>query len=316
MALMLLRRLGMAIPTLLGVTVVIFLLMSVLPGDPLAGLLAPDASQADRAAMAREMGLDDPLPVRYVQWLGDMAQGDFGYSPYRRRDVSELIGTAYANTVRLAVAAAVLGVTVGLTLGTIAAMNRGRIADRVVTSLAMCGISVPSYWMAILLIIVFSASLKWLPAGGMTSNGAETGVFDYLKHVAMPALASAFVSIGVSTRMTRASLLETYGQDFVDLLRAKGLSSRQILVHVAKTAASPVVTVAGLQVGFLLGGSVLIETIFSWPGVGQLINGAIAARDFQVLQAGVLVIAVTFVLMNLLVDILQLIIDPRLRKAA
>ena len=315
MALMLLRRLGMAIPTLLGVTVVIFLLMSVLPGDPLAGLLAPDASQADRTAMAHQMGLDRPLPVRYVKWLREIAHGDFGYSPYRRRDVSELLGTAYANTVRLALAAATLGVTVGLTLGTIAAMNRGRLPDRIVTSLAMGGISVPSYWVAILLIIIFSATLKWLPAGGMHGND-ETGLLDFLKHVAMPALASAFVSIGVSTRMTRASLLETYGQDFVDLLRAKGLSSAQILLHVAKTAASPVVTVAGLQVGFLLGGSVLIETIFSWPGVGQLINGAIAARDFQVLQAGVLVIAVTFVMMNLFVDVLQLIIDPRLRKAA
>ncbi len=314
MALMLVRRLGMAIPTLLGVTAVIFLLMSVLPGDPLAGLLAPDASAADRAALAEQMGLNRPLPVRYVNWLGDIAQGDFGYSPYRRRDVAELLGAAYANTLRLAFAAIILGMTVGLTLGTLAAWHRGRLADRLVTSFAMGGISVPSYWIAILLIIVFSATLKWLPASGMHSNDAS-GLVDYLKHVSMPALASAFVSIGVTTRMTRASLVETYGQDFVDLLRAKGLSSVQILLHVAKTAASPVITVAGLQVGFLLGGSVLIETIFSWPGVGQLIYGAIAARDFAVLQAGVLLIAVTFVLMNLLVDVVQLIIDPRLRKA-
>src|SRR6185436_6724156 len=137
---------------------------------------------------------------------------------------------------------------------------------------------------------------KWLPAGGMSSNGG-TGFIDYLKHVIMPALSSSFVSIGVTARMSRASLIETYGQDFVELLRAKGLKSWQILIHVAKTAASPVITVAGLQVGVLLGGSVLVETIFSWPGVGQLIYGAIAARDFKVLQAGVLVIAVTFVLM-------------------
>lgn len=315
MALMLVRRLGMAVPTLLGVTAVIFLLMSVLPGDPLAGLLAPDASAADRAALAEQMGLNRPLPIRYVNWLGDIAQGDFGYSPYRRRDVSELLGTAYSNTLRLAMASVILGMSVGLTLGTLAAWHRGRLIDRLVTSFAMGGISVPSYWIAILLIIVFSATLKWLPASGMQSND-EAGLLDYLRHVAMPAVASAFVSIGVTTRMTRASLVETYGQDFVDLLRAKGLSSLQILRHVAKTAASPVVTVAGLQVGFLLGGSVLIETIFSWPGVGQLIYGAIAARDFAVLQAGVLLIAVTFVLMNLLVDVVQLIIDPRLRKAA
>src|SRR6516164_599443 len=296
MTLMLLRRLGMAIPTLLGVSVVIFLLMSVLPGDPLAGLLAQDATAADRAALTHSLGLDAPLAVRYVRWLGDVLHGDFGYSPYRKRDVSELPGT-------------------GVTLGVLAAVMRGRVIDRVVSMLAMTGISIPSYWIAILLIIIFSATLKWLPAGGIPSaNGS--GFLDYVQHVAMPAFASAFVSIGVTARMTRASLLETYNMDFVDLLHAKGLRSWQVLRHVAKSAASPVLTVAGLQVGFLLGGSVLVETIFSWPGLGQLIFQAIVARDFKVLQAGVLVVAVTFVLMNLLVDVLQLLIDPRLRKVA
>jgi peptide/nickel transport system permease protein len=315
MTLMLLCRLGMAIPTLLGVSVVVFFLMSVLPGDPLAGLLAQDATAADRAALTHSLGLDAPLPVRYVRWVGDVLHGDFGYSPYRRRDVSELLGAAFSNTVRLAVAAAALGISTGLTLGTLAALMRGRVMDRLVSMLAMTGISIPSYWVAILLIIIFSATLKWLPAGGMYSaNGG--GFLDYVKHVAMPAFASAFVSIGVIARMTRASLLETYGLDFVDMLRAKGLRGWQVLWHVAKTATSPVLTVTGLQVGFLLGGSVLVETIFSWPGLGQLIFQAIAARDFKVLQAGVLVVAVTFVLMNLLVDVLQLLIDPRLRKAA
>jgi len=315
MTLMLLRRLGMAIPTLLGVSLIIFLLMSVLPGDPLAGLLAQDATAADRAALTHSLGLDAPLAVRYVRWLGDVLHGDFGYSPYRKRDVSELLGTAFVNTVRLALAAAALGIGTGVTLGVLAAVMRGHAIDRLVSMLAMTGISIPSYWVAILLIIIFSATLKWLPAGGIP-NATGGGILDYVKHVAMPAFASAFVSIGVTARMTRASLLETYSMDFVDLLRAKGLHSWQVLLHVAKTAASPVLTVAGLQVGFLLGGSVLVETIFSWPGLGQMIFQAIAARDFKVLQAGVLVVAVTFVLMNLLVDVLQLLIDPRLRKAA
>lgn len=314
MAFMLLRRLAMVVPTLLGVSVVVFLLMSVLPGDPLAGLLAQDASAADRAALERSLGLDDPLPIRYVHWLGDALTGDFGYSPYRRRDVADLLGTALRNTVKLALASAVIGVGAGVTLGAIAAVNRGRFIDRLVSMLAMTGISVPSYWVAILLIIVFSANLQWLPAGGMSSGSG--GLVDSLKHLIMPAFASAFVSIGVTARMMRASLLETYGQDFVDTLRAKGLTGRQILVHVAKNAASPVLTVAGLQVGFLLGGSVLIETIYSWPGLGQLIFQAITARDFRVIQAGILVVAVTFVLANLVVDMLQLVIDPRLRKAA
>lgn len=314
MLVMLVRRLAMVVPTLLGVSIVVFLLMSVLPGDPLAGLLAQDASAADRAALEESLGLDEPLPVRYVQWLGDAVTGDFGYSPYRRRDVADLLGTAFRNTLQLAVASAVIGVGVGVALGAVAAVNRGRFLDRFVSIIAMTGISVPSYWVAILLIIVFSANLQWLPAGGMSSGSG--GPVDSLKHLIMPAFASAFVSIGVTARMMRASLLETYGQDFVDTLRAKGLTSRQILVHVAKNAASPVLTVAGLQVGFLLGGSVLIETIFSWPGLGQLIFQAITARDFRVIQAGILVVAVTFVLANLVVDLLQLVVDPRLRKAA
>jgi peptide/nickel transport system permease protein len=304
----------MVVPTLVGVSVVVFLLMSVLPGDPLAGLLSQDASAADRADLERSLGLDDPLPVRYVHWLGDAITGDFGYSPYRRRDVADLLGTAFRNTLQLAAASAVIGVGVGVTMGAVAAVNRGRFLDRLVSILAMTGISVPSYWVAILLIIVFSANLQWLPAGGMSSGSG--GLIDTLKHLIMPAFASAFVSIGVTARMMRASLLETYGLDFVDTLRAKGLTSRQILLHVAKNAASPVLTVAGLQVGFLLGGSVLIETIFSWPGLGQLIFQAITARDFRVIQAGILVVAVTFVLANLVVDLLQLVVDPRLRKAA
>ena len=315
MALMILRRLGMAIPTLFGVSLVIFLLMSILPGDPLAGLLGPDATPADRVELAKSLGLDKPLPVRYVTWVGDALQGDFGYSPYRRRDVDELLGTAFMNTIRLAAAAAVVGISTGVLLGTIAATTRGRTADRVVSAIAMTGISVPSYWVAILLIIIFSATLRVLPAGGMQTSD-DAGLLDYLKHVAMPAFANGFVSIGVTARMTRASLIETYGMDFVDTLRAKGLRGWQVLVHVMKTAASPVLTVVGLQVGFLLGGSVLVETIFSWPGLGQLTFQAIAARDFKVLQASVLVVAVTFVVMNLVVDLLQMLIDPRLRKAA
>ncbi|MCC6236989.1 MAG: ABC transporter permease [Dehalococcoidia bacterium] len=313
MGLLIARRLGMAVPTLLGVTAIIFLLMSVLPGDPLAGLLSQEATAEDRARLEASLGLDRPLPVRYVTWLGDIAQGDFGYSPYRRRDVAELLGTAFKNTLRLALPAAALGVTFGVALGAAAAANRGRAIDRAVSMIAMGGISVPSYWIAILLIIVFSANLRWLPAGGM--GGQEGGVIDAVKHLIMPAVASAFVSVGQTARMMRASLVETYGQDFVDTLRAKGLNSRQILFHVGKNALSPVLTVIGLQVGFLLGGSVLIETIFSWPGLGQLIFQAIAARDFKVIQAGIVVIATTFVLMNLTVDLLQMLVDPRLRKA-
>jgi peptide/nickel transport system permease protein len=314
MAAMIVKRLLLAIPTLFGVSIIVFLLLSELPGDPLAGLLAQDATQEDREELADSLGLNDPLPVRYLDWAGDALRGDFGYSPYRRRDVNELIFTAVQNTMQLAVVSAILGVGAGVALGTLAAAIRGGLADRSVSLLAMTGISIPSYWLAILLIIIFSANLKWLPAGGM--SGQEPGMVDTLKHLAMPAFASAFVSIGVTARMTRASLIETFGRDFVATLRAKGLSSLQILGHVGKNSLSPVLTVAGLQIGFLLGGSVLVETIFSWPGLGQLIYQSIASRDFRVIQASILVTSVIFVSVNLTVDVIQIVIDPRLRKAA
>lgn len=310
---MIARRLGMGVLTVLGVTIVIFLLLSVLPGDPLAGLLPSDAQPKDREALSKQLGLDDPLPVRYVHWLGDVARGDLGYSPFRRRDVKDLIQSAWKNTAVLALASAVVGLGLGIVAGTTAGLFRGKPVDRVISTLALTGLSVPSYWVAILLVIIFSAQLKVLPASGM--HGPNGGTLDFLKHMAMPLVAGSLVSMGVTARVTRASIVETYQADFVDTLRAKGLHWWQILMHVVKNAASPVLTTSGLQVGNLLGGAVLIETIYSWPGMGQLVYTAISARDLRVVQGTTLVIAVTFVLLNLLVDLLQMTIDPRQRRA-
>jgi peptide/nickel transport system permease protein len=312
MAITIATRLLMAIPTLFGVSIVIFALMYILPGDPLVALLPPDARPQDREALAQQIGLDKPAPVRYINWLKDLTRGDLGYSYTRKRDISDLIGTAFQNTVKLALAAAAFGISVGLTLGTLAALVNGRWLDRAISMVAVVGLSVPVFWMAILLIIVFSANLRWLPASGM--NSPDGDFLTSLKHMIMPVLASSLGTIGVTTRMTRASLLQMYGEDFVMTLRAKGLHDAQILLHVLKNAAPPIMTVAGLQVGFLLGGSVLVETIFAWPGMGQLIFQAISSRDLRVIQAAVLVIAITFVLANLAVDLLQTIVNPRLRR--
>ncbi len=308
------RRLAMVPPALFGVSIVMFLLLNVLPGDPLAGLLAPDATQQDREELAHRMGLADPLPVQYVTWVSNVLQGDLGWSFSRRRPIAELVGTAFANTVILATAAAAIGLTVGIGLGLIAALVRGTWLDKAISMLALLGLSVPNYWLAILLIIAFSASLQWLPAAGM--YGPDGDVVDLLKHLVMPALATSAVTIGLVARTTRASIIDTYGEDFVLLLQAKGLTALQILRHVAKNAAPPIMTVAGLQIGFLLGGSVLVETIFSWPGLGQLIFQSIATRDLRLIQASVLVIAVTFVTINLVIDIAQVFVNPRLRRAA
>lgn len=306
------KRLLMGIPTLIGVSIVIFLLLNILPGDPLAGLLAPDSTRQDRDELAEKMGLNDPLPVRYVNWVNDLAHGDLGYSFSRRRDVADILFTAFKNTAILATAAATLGITVGITLGTLAALMNGRWGDRAISMIAVVGLSVPQFWLAILLIIVFSANLRWLPASGMSE---PNGTFlTSLKFLIMPATAAAMVSVGNITRMTRASLLQTYGEDFVMTLRAKGLHGWQIWLHAIKNAAPPIMTVAGLQVGFLLGGAVLVETIFSWPGMGQMIFQAIASRDLRLIQAAVLVLAVTFIVVNIVVDILQTIVNPRLRR--
>jgi peptide/nickel transport system permease protein len=310
----LLRRVGMGFLTAFGVSIVIFLLLSVLPGDPLAGLLPESAQPKDREELAQQLGLDKPLPVRYVNWISDLARGDFGYSPFRRRNVSDLIAAAWQNTAVLAVASAVVGLGLGIIAGITAAVFHGRWPDRVISTLALTGLSVPSYFIAILLIIVFSAQLKLLPGSGM--HGSEGGALDFMSHLIMPLIAGSLVTLGVTARVTRASVTETFSADFVELLRAKGLRAYQVLPHVIKNAASPVLTTSGLQVGNLLGGAVLIETIFSWPGIGSLVYTAISARDLRVVQGATLVIAMTFVVLNVLVDLLQMTIDPRQRGTA
>lgn len=313
MLMVILRRTGMAIPTLLGVSLLIWLLLSILPGDPLASLLAPDATPEDRSNLSEELGLNRPLPVRYVAWMGDVFQGDFGYSPFRRRDVSELIGSAWKNTAVLAGVSAAFGLSLGILMGTVAGVYRGSVVDRIVTGAAIVGLSVPSFWIAILLLIVFSAQLKVLPAGGI--GQLSDGLVDYSKHLIMPVIAGSLITVAITARVARASIVETFQAEFVDLLRAKGLKEWQVLLHVGKNAIAPVLTTSGLQVGYLLGGSVLIETIYSWPGLGQLVFNAITARDLLVVQATTLVIAVTFVLLNLFVDLLQATFDPRMKRA-
>jgi peptide/nickel transport system permease protein len=202
----------------------------------------------------------------------------------------------------------------GIAAGTAAAVYHGRWPDRLLSLAAISGFSIPSFWVAILLLIVFSAQLKWLPASGAGSIASDPG--DFFRHLVMPLTAGSVVIVGITARITRASVIETYGADFVDLLRAKGLSGWQILLHVAKNAASPVLATAGVQIGNLLGGSVLIETIFSWPGLGQLTYIAISARDLVVVQAALLLIAITFVVLNILFDVLQALFDPRQRQLA
>jgi peptide/nickel transport system permease protein len=309
------RRLLLGIPTLLGVTVIVFSLMHLAPGDPISAMLPPDAPQEVVQMIRQQMGFDKPLPVQYWLWLTRVVQGDLGRSIATRRPVIEDIRSALGNTFILAFAAACLGFTLGSTLGSLAAFSRGRWLDKVSSAAAITGVSLPHYWVAILLIIIFSVELNWLPAMGMQGTGADSsGWGEIARHMILPTIALSLIPMGVVTRMVRASVLEILSQDFVLTLRAKGLWSRTVTRHVIKNAAPPVLTLMGLQFGYLLGGSVLVETVFSWPGSGYLLNLAIFQRDFPVLQGTILVLASFFVILNLVVDIAQSFVDPRIRR--
>jgi peptide/nickel transport system permease protein len=309
------RRLLLGIPTLLGVTVIVFSLMHLAPGDPISAMLAPDAPQEVVQMIRQQMGFDKPLPVQYWLWLTRVVQGDLGRSIATRRPVSEDIRSALGNTFILAFAAACLGFTLGSTLGSLAAFSRGRWLDKASSAAAITGVSLPHYWVAIMLIIIFSVELNWLPAMGMQGTGADSsGWGEIARHMILPTIALSLIPMGVVTRMVRASVLEILSQDFVLTLRAKGLWSRTVTRHVIKNAAPPVLTLMGLQFGYLLGGSVLVETVFSWPGSGYLLNLAIFQRDFPVLQGTILVLASFFVILNLVVDIAQSFVDPRIRR--
>lgn len=309
------RRLLLGIPTLLGVTVIVFSLMHLAPGDPISAMLPPDAPQEVVQMIRQQMGFDKPLPVQYWLWLTRVVQGDLGRSIATRRPVIEDIRSALGNTFMLAFAAACLGFTLGSALGSLAAFSRGRWLDKASSAAAITGVSLPHYWVAIMLIIIFSVELNWLPAMGMQGTGAESsGWGEIARHMILPTIALSLIPMGVITRMVRASVLEILSQDFVLTLRAKGLWSRTVTRHVVKNAAPPVLTLMGLQFGYLLGGSVLVETVFSWPGSGYLLNLAIFQRDFPVLQGTILVLASFFVILNLVVDIAQSFVDPRIRR--
>lgn len=309
------RRVLFVIPTLFGVSIIMFFLLFVAPGDPLVTLLPPDAGAEKKAELAKKMGLDKPIIVQYGVWLQNAVQGDLGRSIQRGTPVfSEVMG-ALKNTVLLAAVAALLSITAGAVLGTIAAFNQGRWVDKLASAIAITGLSLPNYWVAILLIILFSVTLQWLPAQGMnTIGGSGSGVVDVMRHMVIPVVALMMISVGIITRMMRASVLEVLNQEYVTALRAKGLMPFNVMLHVVKNAAPPVITVVGLDFGYLVGGSILVEAVVNWPGAGGLLNLAIQQRDIMVIQGTVLILASSFVFLNLIVDIFNTIIDPRIRR--
>ncbi len=305
------RRLLLAIPTLLGASVIVFAMVHLAPGDPIAAVMPAESSQAEIEATKRAYGFDKPLPVQYLVWLGRVAHGDLGRSIATRRPVILDVRDAFTNSLVLALSSSLVAFVGGVGLGLIAAFRQGRALDRLASLVAIIGVSVPYYWAGIILIIIFSVQLNWLPAMGAADGG---GPVEYLRHMVLPTVALSLIPLGVITRVVRSAALDILNQEFVLALRARGLVGRRVFTHVVKNAAPQIFTVLGLQFGFALGGSVLVESVFSWPGTGYLLNLAIFQRDLPVLQGVILVLATFFVLLNLVVDLVQTLVDPRIAR--
>lgn len=316
MLIYILKRVLYAIPIALSVTLVSFMLVYLAPGDPLNAIAPADAPADVIASLKSAYGLDRPVPVQYGMWLWRAVQGDLGTSIASGRSVTTEVMSAVSNTLMLAGFASFAGVLAGCILGALAGYHRDSWIDRVATALSVIGVSIPHYWLGLVLTIIFSISLHWFPAMGAGAGGSSEWLWDieHLKYLVLPALTLSVIPMGIITRTVRALVADMLEQEFVVALRARGLSGRAVFFHIAKNTAPTVLAVAGLQIGYLMGGSILVETVFAWPGTGFLLNTAIFQRDIPLLQGTLLVLCMFFVLLNLIVDILQPLIDPRMGR--
>jgi peptide/nickel transport system permease protein len=312
-----LRRILYVIPISLGVTMLVFALVHLSPGDPVNAIVAPDAPAEVVEKLKKDYGFDQPLPVQYARWLGRAVTGDLGLSVVNSRPVISQLATAIPNTLILAITATLIGFVLGSLLGGLAGYFQGTWIDKLATGFGVAGVSVPHYWLGMVLVIVFAVELNMLPATGMGPGGSSAWEWDWvhMKHLILPAITLSVIPCGIITRNVRSTVAEILSQEFVQALRAKGLLHGRTMLHVIKNAAPTVLAVMGLQLGYLLGGSILVETVFNWPGTGFLLNDAIFRRDIPMLQGTILVLAMFFVVLNLLVDILQTMIDPRMRRS-
>ena len=306
------RRLIALMVTLLVASLLIFLLLEILPGDPAAVILGVGAQEDTLRALRAELGLDLPAPVRYLNWLGEVLQGDLGRSYTYDTPVQELLLNRVELSLPLALLAILLSTGIAIPLGVFAASRHRKVADTGIMGFAQLGVAVPNFWFAILLILLFSVKLGWFNAGGFA--GWDAGWIPAFKSLVLPAVALALPQAAILARVTRSSVLETVQEDYIRTARAKGLSRSQALWrHAIRNALIPVVTILGLQLSFLLAGTIIIENVFYLPGVGRLLFQAIAQRDLMVVKNLVLVLAATVVLINFLVDLLYSVLDPRLR---
>lgn len=300
----LINRMAHALLTIVVVSVLVFSLLHFTPGDPVRSMATPATAPADIDRLRMKWGLDRPLPVQYGIWVTNVLQGDFGQSVRMRVSVSEVLWPRFFNTLRLTAFAMAIALVLGIGIGIAASVKRGSIIDTFSMIIAVSGFSIPPFWLGLILILLFSVHLGWFPAGGG----------DSWRHIVLPALSLAVASMSLTARITRSAMLEVLTTDYIRTARAKGLDERRILwVHALKNASIPIVTIVGLQFGILMSGAVVTEIVFSWPGIGWLLVNGILDRDFPVVQASLLVVAMTFVVINFIVDALYTVLDPRIR---
>lgn len=316
MLLYLFKRLIYTIPIVLGVAVVCFVLVHIAPGSPLDSVLPPDASQDLKAQLMAIYGFDRSYPEQFLRWSGRALQGDLGTSVATSRPVTAEVTRAVGNTLMLAALATVIGFVLGAFLGFIAGTFRDTWIDKAASLVSVIGVSVPHYWLGMVLVIIFSATLGWLPPTGAGPGGSGDWTWDWahVRHMILPAITMSVIPMGIIARTVRALVAEIMGQEFIAGLKAKGLTRVGIFAHVVKNVAPTALAVMGVQLGYLLGGSILIETVFAWPGTGLLLNSAIFQRDLPLLQGTILVLALFFVALNLAVDVLQTALDPRVER--
>jgi peptide/nickel transport system permease protein len=307
-----LKRLLALIPVLIGVSFLVFLILQLAPGDPAQIILGSKATTKNLEALRHQLGLDKPLYQQYLIWIGKILTGDWGRSIQLRREVLPLIFTRFQATAALTLFAASIAIIFGMFAGIISAIKQYSVWDRLLMFLALVGFCLPVFWLGLIFQVVFGLRLGWLPVSGIHTPG-NTGFLDMLPFLIMPGITLAAEPMAQIARMTRSSMLEVIRQDYIKTARAKGLNQRTIISrHALKNALIPVVTLIGMQIGYLLAGAVLVEIVFSWPGLGTLMVNGILARDFPLVQGGILFVATVYVFINLLVDFVYAFFDPRI----
>ncbi|WP_207439908.1 ABC transporter permease [Bacillus sp. SD075] len=311
-----LKRILSTIPVLFGVTIIVFLLIQMIPGDPAKSILGSDATPEAVKALRDEMGLNETLLTQYGLWMMDLLKGDLGYSYTLHKPIINELLPRFVNSLILTVASLLICITLGVIIGLISALKKDRVIDKVSMGAALIGASMPVFWIALMLMWLFAIKLQMFPVSGMYNMRNPGGSMDLLHHLVLPAFATATVSLAVIARLTRSTVLDVLQKDYVKYFHSFGLSKTKInFVHVMRNSLPPVINISGLQVGYIMGGALFSEVVFNWPGIGQQLYTAVTSNDYPTVQSGILLISLTFVIVNLVVDLLNVWLSPKLQDS-